>query len=125
MKKLLIAMIIFGEAALTPLLAGDLLEEIAAHDEAADAAVVAIRTPEELTAKQAAWRAYWRDALGELPARTPLNARVVSRAEYDGFRLENIIFESQPGVYVTAHQALPTGTTGVPPVAAARGSLPV
>ena len=120
--------ITLGEAALSPLLGegsdnrlrqgfggqvsvastkGALLEEIAARDEAADAAVAEIRTPEDLKAKQAAWRTYWLDALGEMPARTPLNARVVSRAEYDGFRLENIIFESQPGVYVTAHLALP------------------
>ena len=66
-------MVIFGEAALSPLLAGEgsdksvaspkgaLLEEIAACDVAADAAVAAIRTPEELKAKQAAWRAVLRD----------------------------------------------------------------
>ena len=109
----------FGEAALSPLLANmPLIDEIAACDKAADDAVAAIRTPEELKTKQAAWRAYWLDALGEMPARTPLNARVVGRAEFDGFRLENIIFESQPGVYVTAHLAIPTGTTGVSPVAA-------
>jgi cephalosporin-C deacetylase-like acetyl esterase len=124
---ILMATIMLGEAALSPLLGegsdrsvaspkGALLEEIAARDEAADAAVASIRTVDELKGKQAAWRAYWLDALGEMPARTPLNARVTSRAEYDGFRLENIIFESQPGVYVTAHLALPTGTTGVPPV---------
>ena len=68
MKIVFLAMIIFGEAALSPLMAGEgsdksvaspkgaLLEEIAACDEAADAAVATIRTPEELKAKQAAWR---------------------------------------------------------------------
>ena len=105
--RILMAAIMLGEAALSPLLAGNILEEIAARDEVADAVVASIRTVDELKAKQAAWRAYWLDALGEMPARTPLNARVASRAEYDGFRLENIIFESQPGVYVTAHLALP------------------
>ena len=121
--RILMAAIMLGEAAFLPLqlMRSDksvasprlsLLEEIAAHDEAADAAVAAIRTPDELKAKQAAWRAYWLDALGEMPARTPLNAHVVSRAEYDGFRLENIIFESQPGVYVTAHLALPMRPRG-------------
>ena len=135
MKIVFLAMIIFGEAALSPLLAGErsdksvaspkgaLLEEIAACDEAADAAVAAIRTPKELKAKQAAWRAWWLNALGEMPARTPINARVVSCAEFDGFRLENIIFESQPGVYVTAHLAIPTGTTGVSPVAGSDKSV--
>jgi hypothetical protein len=113
MKIVFLAMLIFGEAALSPLLANmPLIDEIAASDKAADDAVVAIRTPEELKAKQAAWRAYWLEALGEMPERTPLNARVVSRAEYDGFRLENIIFESQPGVYVTAHLALPMRPRG-------------
>ena len=131
MKIRFLAMVIFGEAALSPLLANmPLIDEIAASDKAADDAVVAIRTPEELKAKQAAWRTWWLDALGEMPARTPLNARVVGRAEFDGFRLENIIFESQPGVYVTAHLAIPTGTTGILPVAEAAhtgttGVLPV
>ena len=110
--RILMAAIILGESALASLLAGNLLEEIAARDEAADADVASIRTVDELKAKQAAWRTYWLDALGEMPARTPLNARVTSRAEYDGFRLENIIFESQPGVYVTAHLALPMRPRG-------------
>ena len=110
--RILMAAIMLGEAALSPLLAGNILEEIAARDEVADAVVASIRTVDELKAKQAAWRAYWLDALGEMPARTPLNARVASRAEYDGFRLENIIFESQPGVYVTAHLALPMRPRG-------------
>ena len=120
MKWPLLAMIIFGEAALSPLLANmPLTDEIATRDKAADDAVAAIRTPEELAAKQCAWRTWWLDALGGMPARTPLNARVVGSAEFDGFRLENIIFESQPGVYVTAHLAIPTGTTGVSSVAGA------
>ena len=82
MKKVLFVAMFFGEAAFSPLLGegsvrgvtiptGTLLEEIAARDKAADDAVAAIRTPEELKAKQAAWRAYWLDALGEMPARTP------------------------------------------------------
>ena len=113
MKIVFLAIVIFGEAALSPLLANMLLiDEIAARDKVADDAVAAIRTPLELKAKQVAWRAYWLDALGGMPERTPLNARVVGRAEFDGFRLENIIFESQPGAYVTAHLALPMRPRG-------------
>ena len=124
MKIRFLAMVIFGEAALSPLLANmPLIDEIAASDKAADDAVVAIRTPEELKAKQAAWRTWWLDALGEMPARTPLNARVEGTVQCEGFRLENIIFESQPGVYVTAHLAIPTGTTGVSPVAGSDKSV--
>ena len=111
----------FGEAVLSPLLANmPLIDEITARDKAADDAVAAIRTPEELAAKQRAWRTWWLDALGGMPARTPLNARVVGTVQCDGFRLENVIFESQPGVYVTAHLAMPAvrtrGSASRPPV---------
>ncbi|HRT29732.1 MAG TPA: hypothetical protein P5527_08070, partial [Kiritimatiellia bacterium] len=37
----------------------ELMARVAACDETADAAVAAIRTPEELAAKQRAWRATW------------------------------------------------------------------
>ena len=52
MKVVFLAMVIFGEAALLPLLANmPLTDEIAACDKAADDAVAAIRTPQELAAK--------------------------------------------------------------------------
>src|SRR5438270_465102 len=39
------------------------------------------------------------EALGGFPERTPLNARVVGSIERDGYRIEKIIFESQPHFY--------------------------
>lgn len=88
------------------------IDEVAAFDEAADAAVATIRSPEELSAKQTEWRAAWLDAMGGLPAeRTPLNPRVTGVVQCDGFRMENIVFESLPGVFVTAHLALPEERT--------------
>ncbi len=121
MKIVFLVAVIFGEAALSPLLASmPLIDEIAARDKAADDDVAAIRTTEELAAKQRAWRTWWLDALGGMPARTPLNARVVDTVQCEGFRLENVIFESQPGVYVTAHLAMPAvltrGSASLPPV---------
>ena len=98
-----------------------ILDEVCDADEAADMAVASIRTPQALESRQCVWRKYWLDALGGMPERTPLNARVTGTVECDGFRLENIVFESQPGVLVTAHLAIPTGTTGVSPVASASG----
>ena len=124
MKMVFLALVMFGEAVLSPLLAAEggdaspnrsLIDEIATCDKAADAVLAAIRSPEELAAKQAAWRTYWLDALGGMPERTPLNARVTGTTAHDGFRLENILFESQPGVFVTAHLALPAGTAFKPP----------
>jgi cephalosporin-C deacetylase-like acetyl esterase len=51
--------------------------------------------------------------LGGFPERTPLNARVVGTLERAGYRIEKVIFESQPHFYVTANLYLPT--TGHPP----------
>src|SRR5256884_5501514 len=51
--------------------------------------------------------------LGGFPDRTPLNARVVGDLERPGYRIEKVIFESQPRFYVTANLYLPK--TGHPP----------
>jgi cephalosporin-C deacetylase-like acetyl esterase len=46
-------------------------------------------------------------AIGGLPERTPLNARTVATLERDGYRIEKVVFESQPQFYVTANLYLP------------------
>ncbi len=51
--------------------------------------------------------------LGGFPDRTPLNAQVVGVLERPGYRIEKVIFESQPHFYVTANLYLPK--TGHPP----------
>lgn len=50
-------------------------------------------------------------ALGGFPERTPLNARTVGVLEGDGYRVEKVIFESQPKFYVTANLYVPKGGT--------------
>ncbi len=52
-----------------------------------------------------------QDTLGlkPWPERTPLNARVAGRAERDGYTIENVVFESRPGFYVTANVYSPKG----------------
>ena len=45
--------------------------------------------------------------LGGFPDRTPLNARVVGVLERTGYKIEKVIFESQPHFYVTANLYLP------------------
>jgi len=46
---------------------------------------------------------------GPFPEKTPLNARIVRTIEKPGFRIEHIIFESQPGFYVTSSLYIPAG----------------
>jgi len=62
-----------------------------------------------------AWRGRQRyvretliDMMGGMPERTPLNARVVGSLEREGYRVENVIFESRPEFYVTANVYVPT-----------------
>jgi cephalosporin-C deacetylase-like acetyl esterase len=49
----------------------------------------------------------FRSALGKFPPRCPLETRVTSEFKGDGYRRENIIYQSQPGFWVTANLYLP------------------
>ena len=47
------------------------------------------------------------DIVGPFPEKTPLNARVTAQIEKENYRVENIVFESQPGFYVTSTLFIP------------------
>ena len=47
--------------------------------------------------------------LDPMPERTPLRARTTRQFERDTYRVENIVFESLPGLYVTGNLYLPKG----------------
>ncbi len=66
-----------------------------------------LKTPEQIAAWQQARRRLFLQALGELPPRTPLRARTVGKLEGNGFRVENVLFESRPGHHVAANLYLP------------------
>ncbi|MEK6269802.1 MAG: hypothetical protein N2B57_03495 [Planctomycetales bacterium] len=55
----------------------------------------------------------YAELLGPLPVKSPLNPKVTGQIEKEGYRIENILYESQPGHHVTANLYLPT--TGKPP----------
>ncbi|MFN0084635.1 MAG: acetylxylan esterase [Blastocatellia bacterium] len=69
--------------------------------------VSSLDAPQDVAARKARLRERMVRALGGFPARTPLNARVVGSLERAEYRIEKIIFESQPGFYVTANLYLP------------------
>src|SRR4051794_6969951 len=56
-----------------------------------------IKTPEDVVAWQQHARVVFLAAIGGLPQRTPLNARVMGQHDYGEYRVEKILFESQPG----------------------------
>lgn len=57
---------------------------------------------------------FWQLTGGQ-PQRTPLNARVTRSVERPGFRIDCVVFESQPGLHVSANLYLPTGQPGPVP----------
>lgn len=67
-----------------------------------------VKTPEQVTEWQRARREIFLKTLGELPQRTPLNAKTVGTLKGDGFRVENVIFDSRPNHHITANLYLPT-----------------
>lgn len=86
------------------------LDKLAAQFEAnRSAAVSAIHTRAQAEARQAKVRAQVLSLIGALPARTPLNAKVVGETQADGFRIRKILYQSQPDFYVTALLYIPDG----------------
>ena len=69
----------------------------------------AIRTKEELDAYAAAKREKFIERLGGIPydSTLPLQAEITGSVEEPGLRIENIVFQSRPNVYVTANLYLP------------------
>lgn len=79
--------------------------------------IEAIRTTADLAARRTYTRERILASLGGLPERTPLNARVTGVIEKADYRIEKVIFESQPQFFVTANLYLPkTGQRPYPAV---------
>src|SRR2546428_3991879 len=53
--------------------------------------------------------------LDPLPKRSPLNVRITGTLERPNYRIEKIVFESMPGLYVTGNFYLPRGAVGPHP----------
>lgn len=66
-----------------------------------------LKSPEELRAYQQRRRDFFLGQLGGFPERTPLNAEVVGGRSFADYRIERVIFESQPHFHVTATLYLP------------------
>lgn len=88
----------------------DDLDAIATRDLAARrAAVAAITTRAAAQERQADVRGKILALLGGLPERTPLHAKTLGVTQASGFRIEKVLFDSQPGFHVTALLYVPDG----------------
>lgn len=72
-----------------------------------------VRTEGDLLRLQKRLRQKVLSMIGELPTRrTPLHSKVTGSIAMDGFHIEKLIFESLPGVYVTALVYIPDRHSG-------------
>jgi len=61
-----------------------------------------LKTPEQIAEYQKNLREKFIEALGGLPQRTLLNPQVTGVIQRDGYRVEKVLFESQPKHYISA-----------------------
>ena len=87
------------------------LAEVERADAACDAVWRGMKTREELQLYGKSLRSRMIHAMGGFPSeRCPLNARTVAVRKRDGYTVENVLFESWPGVHVSANLYLPDAT---------------
>lgn len=80
-----------------------------------------LKTPEQIAEYQQSLRAFFLEQLGGLPDASPLNSEIVGKLEGDGYRVEKVIFDSQPGHRITGVMFLPTSPAPYPAVAVSSG----
>ncbi len=98
------------------------LERAWAFDAARQERWARVQTEADLRALQDEVRRKALDVIGGLPGeRTPLNARVTATIPMDGYRIEKLVFESLPGIHVTALLYVPDGPGRKPAVLVACG----
>jgi len=93
----------------------DLLRRLRALHAERAARLQALDTPQAALAYQTEALAGIRRAFGPWPERAPLNARVTGCLERPTHRIEKVLFESRPGVLVTANLYLPLHLDGPAP----------
>lgn len=75
-------------------------------------AVDAIRTQADVAKRRDYVRRKITEAIGPFPPKTPLHAKVTAVVDRPDHRVEKVIFESQPGFFVTANLYLPKSGNG-------------
>ncbi len=75
------------------------------------------KSPEQIAEYQKRLKETFTERIGGFPERTPLNPQVVGKLERRGYRIEKILFESQPKHFVSAALFLPDAEKFKPPYA--------
>ena len=85
-----------------------------------------IRTAADVKERNRTVRENLLSMLGELRPRADLNAVTVKTAVKDGYRVDNVMFESRPGLWVTGNLYVPTKRSGkLPAIISPCGHYPL
>jgi dienelactone hydrolase len=71
-----------------------------------------LRTKSDWLERQSIVRERLSDIMGPFPEKTPLNIRITGVIQMEGYRVEKIIYESQPNYYVTSALFIPDNMEG-------------
>lgn len=93
-----------------------LVAEVRAAEQRGNARRAALKTKADAEAYVKSVQERIRQCFGPLPKKTPLNAKVTKTLERDGYRIENVVFESRPNYLVTGNLYLPNSKGKVPGV---------
>ena len=94
----------------------DQLDRAWRQDDARRAVFEKVRTEADLLALRKEMRARVLDVIGGLPEeKTPLHARVTGTIPMDGYHIEKVLFESLPGLHVSALVYVPDAPSGPKP----------
>lgn len=81
----------------------------------------AFSSRDSLRKRQDLLRSRLRTIVGELPDKSPLQAKTTGTLQADGFRVEKVVFQSRPRHYVTSNLYMPDGDGPFPGVLIACG----
>ena len=85
------------------------------HLDRRDAEVAGLKTQADWRERQARVRDTLLRIVGPFPERTTLNPRITGVVQKEGFRIEKLVYESIPNLYVTAALFIPDGIEGKRP----------
>ncbi|MCK0135356.1 acetylxylan esterase [Arenibacter sp. S6351L] len=74
-----------------------------------------LKTKENWIERQKVVKSKLLNIIGPLPEKTPLNIQVTGIIQREDYRVEKLIYESQPGFYVTSALFIPNNITGKAP----------
>jgi len=85
------------------------------HLDEREVAIGKLKTKQDWIERQTLVKKKLKEVIGPLPGKTPLNVQTTGVIHREGYRVEKLIYESQPGYYVTAALFIPEDLKGKAP----------